>query len=225
MRPPAGYDDLVADAETVAMSGDYDTLDVPKVGPVLARRPAPRSAAALAQASNSKLSEVDRISYLTLFAIDHLAEGETDRLYAEMVFDELPADTMQRVAKAVATWGTARPYIAVINLVAIVAHHWRTMRAKLATHGIADPLTQLKSLHALLDFAEQITMESLARSGEGQDAPKQAQRNMDSFMFKLYAPEPGTELEDGHQPVPGGFDNDEVEDSFDSFVTALGGKA
>lgn len=223
MKPPAGYDDLVADAEAVPMSGEYDTIDVPKIGPVLARRPLPRSAAALAQASNGKLSEEARISYLTLFATDHLAEGETDRIYAGMVFDDMPANSMQRVAKAIATWGTARPYTAVINLVSITAYHWRTIRGNLSSNGIADPLTAYRSLHALLDYAEKTTMESLARSGEGQDAHKQAQRAMDSFMFKLYAPEPGTELEDGRMPVPAGFEDDEVEDSFDAFTRMIGG--
>lgn len=218
MKSPPGYDDFLADADAVEMTGRYEILEVPRVGKIAARRPTPRSAAALAQATNSKVKAHDRLGYFNLFIGDHVPPEQVESILLRMITDEIEQDAMQRVSRAVATWGTARPFSAVINLVVITAFHWRSMRAKLAQTGIADPLRRMTSMHALLDFSEQITLESLAKSGEGQNAAMQAQANIDNFMFKLYAPDPNEVTEDGRVPVPAGFDEEAMEDNFDAFA-------
>lgn len=218
MQSPPGYDDFLDDARATAIDGDYEPIDVPGVGCLLARRPRPRSAAALAQASNGKVDNIARVDALHLFLSEHLPADDVESVLCRMVDDEIPTDSLQRVTSAVATWGTARPYIAVINLVVITAHHWRSMRAKLAQNGIADPMHTMQSMHALLDFTEQTTLESLAKSGEGQNAHEQAKRAIESFMFKLYAPDPDTRAEDGRVPIPAGFDESAMEGNFDAFM-------
>lgn len=219
MKSPPGYDDFLDDARALAPTGDFEPIAVPAVGLIHARRPQPRSAAALAQASNGKLKGPERVDYLHLFLGEHVPSDDVEKLLQRMVDGEIPADALQRVVSGVATWGTARPYIAVINLVVITAYHWRSMRAKLAQTGIADPLRTMTSMHALLDYTEQITLESLAKSGEGKNAYEQSKRAVDNFMFKLYAPDPNMPTDpDGRVPVPAGFDEDAMEGNFDAFM-------
>ncbi|ACF34001.1 hypothetical protein KAMIYU_39 [Mycobacterium phage Kamiyu] len=111
-EPPPGYDDLVADA-------DDDTAEVPNarwttvvlegIGAVEIRRPLPKAAAALAMAANARISPVTQQHYLTLFVQNHVRPGTVERLFAQMMEGEAPTDTFQRVARAIATEGTARP--------------------------------------------------------------------------------------------------------------------
>ena len=224
MKSPPGYDDFLTDAAAIDPDGDYEFLPIGgRIGTILARRPRPRSAAALAQASNGKIKDVERADYMHLFLADHLPSDQFEELLQRMIDGELSADTIQRVVQAVATWGTARPYTAVINLVVITAYHWRSMRAKLAQTGIADALRTMTSMHALLDFTEQITLESLAKSGDGQNAAEKSQRAIDDFMFRLYAPDPNERTEDGRVPVPAGFDEGAMESNFDAFAKMAGG--
>lgn len=219
MKSPPGYDDFIDDARAIEPSGDYELITVPgAIGPLHARRPRPRSAAALAQMSNGKVKDLVRSDFMHLFLGEHLASDDYETLLFRMIDGELGTDTIQRVVQAVTTWGTARPYIAVINLVVITGFHWRSMRAKLAQHGIADPLRTMTSLHALLDFTEQTTLESLAKSGTGNNAAEKSQSAIDSFMFKLYAPDPNERTEDGRVPVPANFDEDAMEGNFDAFM-------
>jgi hypothetical protein len=67
--------------------------------------------------------------------------------------------------------------------------------------GIADPLTQLPDMHAVIDIAEALIVEGLDAKGR------------DSFWFQLYRPEPNT--------TPVGFDEDEQLASFAAFENAL----
>lgn len=224
MKSPPGYDDFLADAAAIDAAGDYDLLEIPgRIGAIHARRPGPRSGAALAQASNGKITDTARADFMHLFLAEHLSPDDYETLLYRMIDGELDADTVQRVVQAVATWGTARPYTAVINLVVITAYHWRSMRAKLAQTGIADALRTMTSMHALLDFTEQITLESLAKSGDGRNAAEKSQRAIDSFMFTLYAPDPNARTEDGRVPAPAGFDEAAMESNFDAFAKMAGG--
>lgn len=106
---PTGYTDLLDDAERTPLSGPYEELDVEGVGIVLARRPMPGSAAALAQAANSKIKAVSKLDYLGLFARNHLAPGELERIILAQMRSEMPADAVQVIARSIACWGTARP--------------------------------------------------------------------------------------------------------------------
>lgn len=107
--PPPGYEDMLGDAETAPSSDRYDTVLVPDIGTFRARRPMPSGIAALAMAGNSALDDQSRSDYIVLFVRNHLAEDELERAYFKMMTGEAPADTLERIARAVATWGTARP--------------------------------------------------------------------------------------------------------------------
>lgn len=107
--PPDSFDDMLGDAELVAQAGPFKPLDVPGVGVVKARRPLPNAVPALAMSSNAKLDAVTQQGYLTLFIQNHLDDGEFDRILFEMIEGDLPANAVGRIARAIATWGTARP--------------------------------------------------------------------------------------------------------------------
>ncbi|OHU29010.1 hypothetical protein [Mycobacteroides chelonae] len=107
--PPDSFDDMLGDADLVPQTGPFMPLDVPGVGIVRARRPLPNALPALAMSSNAKLDAVAQQGYMTLFIRNHLDEGEHDRLLAEMITGDLPVDSVGRVVRAIATWGTARP--------------------------------------------------------------------------------------------------------------------
>lgn len=107
--PPPGYADLEGDSENGTYSDRFAPLDVPKVGVVKARKPLPNAVSTLASAANSKIEERSRIDYLVLFVKNHLDSGELERIYVEMITGDIPPDSIERIARAVATWGTARP--------------------------------------------------------------------------------------------------------------------
>lgn len=111
--PPSGLRDLESDGEFVPMSSYYHDLDVPEVGTVVARKPAPNAIHALAMAASADIEPKARADYLVLFAKDHLEGSEFDRLFEQMVRpdSEMPSDTIERVVRAITTWGTARPTV------------------------------------------------------------------------------------------------------------------
>lgn len=99
----------------------------------------------------------------------------------------------------------------------VTAFHWRNLRQRLTSAGILDPM-RLTSLHALLDFTETLALEGAGNTG---DAKKDEQARR-AFLHKLYAPEPGTAAlnGDGYHPRPAGFDDEDIEASFDAFAAA-----
>lgn len=111
--PTPGFDDMTDDAERFAemhpRTDRFRPLDVEGVGVVQARKPLPGSVPALAMSANSKIKLDSKIEYLTLFVQNHLAPGEFERLLVGTMEDTLPANTVQLVARAIGTWGTARP--------------------------------------------------------------------------------------------------------------------
>lgn len=111
-EPPDGYEDLLhdsgGDVPRPATSG-FRELDVPTVGVVLARPPLPNAAGALAMAANAKIDGMSQLNYLTLMIRNHLAPGELERILVGQMNSQYPADAVQQIARAVCTWGTARP--------------------------------------------------------------------------------------------------------------------
>lgn len=108
-EPPPGFDDMLSDAETVPSPDSFHPLQVDDVGVVSARKPMPNAVPAVAMATNSKISPQSRLDYLVLFVRNHLAPGEYERVACEMITGSFPPDSVERIARAVATWGTARP--------------------------------------------------------------------------------------------------------------------
>lgn len=107
--PPPGYDDLAGDSETAQFYPHFDYLEVEGVGRVRARRPMTNAIHNLAMAANSDIDPSSRSDYVVLFVRNHLDDGELARIYHDMITGDTPADSIERIAKAVATWGTARP--------------------------------------------------------------------------------------------------------------------
>lgn len=207
--PPPGYADMLGDAETSPSSERYEPLMVPEVGVVTARRPMPNAVASLAMAANSSLTDNERSDYLVRFVRDHLHTDELERVYVAMMNDEAPSNSVDLIARAITTWGTARPYLAVVTLAVMTAHHWRTIRLKLVQSGVHDPMA-LTTMHILLDATEAAVLEAM--SGERDSEMKRT-----LFIDRLYSPlgDPAT----SSQP-PRGFTDDDTEDAFDAFAAA-----
>lgn len=107
--PPPGYDDLAGDCATAEYSQTFEDLEVEGVGVVRARRPLPNALHNLAMAANADIEQMSRSDYVVLFVRNHLDEGELERIYHGMITGDTPASSIERIARAVATWGTARP--------------------------------------------------------------------------------------------------------------------
>lgn len=106
---PPGFDDMLADAQRRPAAGRFHPLEVPDVGTVMARKPMPGAAAALAMAANSKIDAMARQNYLVLFVKNHLGDATYEDVLYRMLVGELPETAVEKIARAVATWGTARP--------------------------------------------------------------------------------------------------------------------
>lgn len=107
---PPGFADLTSDAEQAPPFTDrFHPIEVEGVGTVMARKPMPRSVDALAKMAKAKISDQSRVGYLNQFLREHLADGELHRLLTGMVDDNMPAEALTLVCRAVATWGTERP--------------------------------------------------------------------------------------------------------------------
>jgi hypothetical protein len=184
------------------------------VGDVQAYPPTPASTALLAQSVRGRGSDdKTRGSYLYWFVRDHLTSEGFDDLLLGMWDGQIDDDdAVHKTARAVATWGTARPYLAVATLASISGQHWRTVRAHLIDKGIPDPML-LPSMHALLDVVETMVVESIHA-----DKPRDTQRKRDEFYDTLYKPEivKVPVNGDGYRPVPEGFDD--TDDVFDRFA-------
>lgn len=80
------------------------------------------------------------------------------------------------------------------------------MRGRLVRSGIADPLLQLPSMHAILDVVEDMLKEGCNKKEEWERLERQ-----------LYRPDP---LRPGEAPP--GFSDEELEASFAEFEAAFG---
>lgn len=200
---------MLSDAEGRTPTSDFVAWHVPQVGWISARRPRPDAVPLLAMASNSTLDTAGRVDYMMQFVHNHVSEADVERLLFDMMMGDLPANTVDRVVRSLTTWGTARPYVAVVSLAVMAAHHWRTIRHKLLMAGVADPMG-LDSMHRILDAAESFAVESAAAG----DDPR---RDVEGLYRRLYGPSP-----DELDPVPSGFKPEEVEASFDAFARAAG---
>ncbi len=117
--------------------------------------------------------------------------------------------------------GHRPPYIAVITLSVMTAHHWRTVRTKLLLAGISDPMG-LRTMHMLLDTTESMIIESISSSGE-----RDAEFKRNQFIDRLYSPanDVSNLNGEGYVAAPAGFEPDNVEASFDAFAAATSGSA
>lgn len=100
--------------------------------------------------------------------------------------------------------GHTPPYLAVINLALMTAHHWRAIRLKLALAGISNPMTAFGSMHALLDVTEATMLEWIMG-----DNPEETSTKRERFIDDLYRPRP-QKGPDGKKRIiaPAGFTTD-----------------
>lgn len=114
--------------------------------------------------------------------------------------------------------GHGAPYVAVINLAFLTANYWRVLRRRLNGAGGQDPMG-LTSMHALLDFTEDLMEEILAN---GCKDGKEIKAKITQFRNQLYGPEPGEKLNgDGYKPRPAGFEPENIQASFDVFAKSI----
>lgn len=111
--PPPSYIDCESAAEDspTPPGHPYHELEIDGVGIIHARKPLPNAIPALAGAANAKVKATTRIDHLDIFVQNHLAPGEFEMLLARMMDpdEDMPADSMLRVSRAIATAGSARP--------------------------------------------------------------------------------------------------------------------
>lgn len=108
-KVPAAYADLESAAEDAPVTGKMRQLDVPGVGVIVARKPAPRAADVLAKSVRSRMSNKGKIDHLMLFLQDHMDPDGVAQLLSRMVDGNAPPDAIAACAQAIATWGTSRP--------------------------------------------------------------------------------------------------------------------
>lgn len=102
----------------------------------------------------------------------------------------------------------------------MTAHNWRALRQRGLNNGIGD-LMALASMHVVLDMAEGLCEESVMH---GAQSETEARAALSGFHDKLYRPDLREALKiNAPDEVPPGFEADEVEATFDAFLTSVNG--
>lgn len=211
-EPPPGWVDMLDDAADAPPLPEALPLEVPGLGVVQARKPKPRSIAVLAATQNGLLTPGERSNMTNLFVQQHLGDGEYQRIIEGMIDGAFPAQgTVGGLTRAIATWGTARPYLAIVNLAVTCAESWRRIQPRINRYGILDPML-LPTMGALLNLTEDIILECMVTGDKTKDDAAR-----DGFYNRLYAPI----LLDGETigPPPGW--DEESDDSYDEFAAAF----
>lgn len=224
---PAGFIDMLADAESGPYSDVWDKIDVPQVGVVTVRRPRPNAIPLLAMAVNGepeKDPDAERIrqeragEFAAKLIQQHLADGEWERLNDAMMDGDAHPDTIQLVRDAIVTWGTARPFKAVARLSLQTAYEWRRLRERWWSVGV-DPMG-LPHMHLVLDMMERLMVESMV----GEDGEERFAKFLDD-MYSLPAPPRAVRTGKRKRRMmtpPPGFSPDEVADSWKQWTNAQG---
>ena len=104
----------------------------------------------------------------------------------------------------------------------MAAHNWRTLRLRYADNGVGTPMA-LPSMHVVLDAAEQLGLDA---SVSGVKSEVEARSAVRGYYDKLYKPDATMRAVNGGDvppPPPPGFSDEEIEASFDAFLSAGGG--
>lgn len=179
MELPAGFTDLDGDSADAPPLGEPVPLQVPGVGVLLARKPRPRSLATLARAYDDDTKPPERNRWLNQFLTDHTDRLDFERVLSAVADETLPADSVERVFRAIVTWGTQRPFRAVLGLAVTAGAAWRTIRVQIPTDPMAWP-----SMHRVLDEVERIVIDSQA-TGD----PEKDRQAREGYVRRLYAAE------------------------------------
>lgn len=101
----------------------------------------------------------------------------------------------------------------------MAAHNWRLLRERALRGGVTHLMT-LPSMHVVLDLIEQIGLESATAGAKSEQEFRSATTR---YYDKLYKPVIEAKIinGEGYLPPPSGFSDDEVEASFDAFLSAV----
>jgi hypothetical protein len=97
----------------------------------------------------------------------------------------------------------------------MAAHNWRALRLRFADRGIGSVMTEVPSMHIVLDAIESLGAESAA---SGAKTATEAKSKLSTYYDRLYKPDPTTIKVNGPITPPPGFSDEEVEASFDAFL-------
>jgi hypothetical protein len=102
----------------------------------------------------------------------------------------------------------------------MAAHNWRALRQRLLGKGVGSAMA-LPSMHIVLDEIEALGLEASCSDAK---TAAEASAAIRSYHDKLYKPDQITKRidGDGYMPPPPGFSDEEVEASFDAFLSAGG---
>ena len=102
----------------------------------------------------------------------------------------------------------------------MAAHNWRALRTRAAENGLG-LLMAVPTMHIVLDLIEQVGIESSAQDAK---TTIEARTKITGFLDKLYKPDPVTiAINGGEVGPPPGWSDEEVEASFDAFLSTAGG--
>lgn len=101
----------------------------------------------------------------------------------------------------------------------MTATNWRTIRSRLTDTGIADPMVEFSSMHRLLDAAEKLAIESATAEAKTATEARAAVRSLWDKLYKPDTPVAAQLNGEGYLPPPPGFSDEEVEASFDAFLS------
>lgn len=100
----------------------------------------------------------------------------------------------------------------------MAAHNWRALRQRSLSRGVGN-LMAVPSMHIVLDDAEQLGLESAT---SGAKTTTQARADMTRYFDRLYKPDVLTRKINGadYSAPPPGFSDEEVEASFEAFLSS-----
>ncbi|UXE04413.1 hypothetical protein SEA_FUNSIZED_42 [Mycobacterium phage Funsized] len=102
----------------------------------------------------------------------------------------------------------------------MAAINWRALRERMGHRGVP-VLMALPSMHMVLDYAEQMGLESVTAGCKTQ---AEARGKISGYFDKLYKPDPVTiAINGGVVGPPPGWSDEDQEASFDAFLAAGGG--
>lgn len=102
----------------------------------------------------------------------------------------------------------------------MAAVNWRALRERMGHKGVPI-LMSLPSMHIVLDYVEQMGLESVTT---GVKTQAEMRAKISGYFDKLYKPDPTTiTINGGVVGPPPGWSDEEVEASFDAFLSAGGG--
>lgn len=167
------------------------------------RLPDPGTAWFVAACADAKLSASDRAAAMLRFCEYVLTPTDFEYL-CDVAYDhdaDITTEVLLDLMEKILEFGSARPPWVDSSLAMVAYRQWPTVRGRLVTSGIADPLRQLPTLYALLDAVEALVLDSMEK-----------QEDRDRYFTRTYAPPHGW-AQRGDR-VPKGFEPDSELEAF-----------